>query len=94
MAGRGGSHLVREIGCGTVPRRGTPDRDLDWLAKGGWVTFDCSKCGSPVFFKSRRVSRITAEKVICKKCKTHGKKLGVDAALAVALRKKKMGIKW
>ena len=57
-----------------------------------WKTRKCRECAGPVYVV--RHYKDNADKWICPECKKKGRTEVIKAVLALAKRKKEMGIKW
>jgi len=58
-----------------------------------WDKMECYECGAPVYRRGRPYKGCRTDK-LCQNCKDAGRLEAVNAAIAVAERKKKMGIRW
>jgi predicted RNA-binding Zn-ribbon protein involved in translation (DUF1610 family) len=59
--------------------------------QGKWLEMKCTKCGGPTFVKRKNVNKF-GEEWTCKDCRNYSKTQAHDACVALALRKKKMGL--
>lgn len=84
-------------GVGRVPAQngGQHKTALGATERGKWHDVKCPKCGGPFWVKTEFLVRMRgANKKSCRGCRTKSRLEGLNAALAVAERKKKMGIRW
>ena len=86
----------KDVHLSKIPRTVTGDPNAQaarFTEIGSWRTIDCQKCGGPVYVKKRTVEEFgLGHGWTCRDCKTHSKNLVHDACVALALRKKAMGL--
>lgn len=85
----------RDLPLELVPKQvGGAHKTFDRFAKNvQWTKQKCFECSGDVWVSANAVHKF-GHKWRCRKCKAAGRHEAVLAALAVAERKKKMGIKW
>ena len=85
-------------GLSQVPNRmtGNPDLRAKWVSRSHYTDVKCPSCGGPFWVNRYYVELLQghANRKCCRDCRKSSRLEGVKAALAVALRKKKMGIRW